>query len=109
MRESSVARWSFVLGMLVAAAAAQAGPEIVGGTLVEANDDVARSTVALYMIGESGRGSICTGSLINSSTVVTATHCLRGAKRSIVVFARNILRMDRIPETQIRDVTCSGA
>lgn len=83
----------------------RAEPSIVGGTLVEANDPVAKSTVALYMLDKLGRGSICTGSLINNSTVVTAAHCLAGAEKAVIIFARNVLRMDRIGQDRMRAVT----
>lgn len=106
---SPVAVAGAMLASWIASSSVQAGPNIVGGVAVEANDPLARSTVALYLVDGNGRAAICTGSLINQSTVVTAAHCVQGVKQAAVVFARDVRRLDRIPKNRIRPVVGATA
>ncbi len=85
---------------------------IVGGDDVTAADQIASTTVALYFesapaIGQAarvrdgstydrirrsrlGEGSICTGSILDSGTILTAAHCVIGAKQGVVIFSTDI-------------------
>ncbi len=68
---------------------------IIGGKEVEANDPIARSTVALYAeSAKSEKSFICTGTLVSAQLIVTAAHCLAGddSTQIVVVFGLRISR-----------------
>lgn len=88
---------------------AYAEPNIVGGTIVEASDALAKSTVAIYLADSQGRGGICTGSLINRNTAITAAHCVKGVAQAVVVFARNAMNLNKIDKSRIRPVVAAQA
>ncbi len=74
------------LSTVVACGAREQASEtkIVGGSLVTAADPVAKSTVSLL---DAGGRAFCTGSLVDSQMVLTASHCLEGypARRQMFV------------------------
>lgn len=62
---------------------------IVGGTVVRAGDTIARRTVGLVMIDERGGAGTCTGTIFSKGGILTAAHCVRGAKHIFVIFSTN--------------------
>lgn len=59
---------------------------IIGGTPVQANDPIARSTVMIYgFTGKKGQGYICTGSILSDSIILTAAHCIATAPNKLVL------------------------
>lgn len=89
------------------------GSSIIGGAKVEAEDTIAKSTVAIIasVTTEDGKEGqfICTGSLLSNNTVLTAGHCVPSEKEYktialYVIFARDLNKMQR---TDIRLVTDS--
>jgi secreted trypsin-like serine protease len=79
-------RSKLALALLLGAASAQANETIVGGTLVDANDPVASTTVLV-----TDGNYICTGSIIDVDLVVTAAHCVAAPAENLrVVFVRDI-------------------
>jgi secreted trypsin-like serine protease len=74
---------------LNAAMAGTFSPDIVGGRTVAANDTIARRTVALYMLKNDGKGGLCTGSILNGGTILSAAHCVYNVKKVVVIFALN--------------------
>jgi hypothetical protein len=60
---------------------------IIGGDDVLPGDKIAKSIVAVQTSNGSGRGTLCTGSILSESLVVTAAHCLpKGTTEGEVVF-----------------------
>lgn len=64
---------------------------VVGGKLVKASDSFSKHTVALFFFtldadGNQGNG-LCTGSVLDSSRILTAAHCVENVKAGFVVFA----------------------
>lgn len=69
--------------------------DIVGGDEVEAKDQIARSTVALYQ-EMSGGGALCTASLISKNVAVTAAHCVEhGVQHMGVILGEKIESKNR--------------
>ena len=67
-------------------------PSIVHGRAVTADNSLSHSVVALVMRSPQGE-SLCTGSIINDSTILTAGHCLDGqADQVLIVFATSVDR-----------------
>jgi len=58
--------------------------QIVNGTGVRALSEISRVTVALIFIKKNGQ-SLCTGTILDSETVLTAAHCVDGAPARIAV------------------------
>ena len=77
---------------------AQAHETIIGGSNVFSSDPIASTTVALYFSSASprqtaefsGEGSICTGSILDSGTILTAAHCVANFSSGVVVFNTDI-------------------
>jgi secreted trypsin-like serine protease len=60
---------------------------IVGGDDVEPGDPIAKSIVAVQTSKGTSRGTLCTGSILSESLVVTAAHCLpKGTTEGEVIF-----------------------
>ena len=79
------------LGLCSAQAEVESAP-IVGGTLVSSSELIARRTVGLYfLITENGQkgAAICSGSILDSSHILTAAHCVQGFQAGYVVFSAN--------------------
>ena len=66
---------------------------IIGGSIVEALDPIARSTVALIILDASNPQDVqqggCTGTLLDQNTVLTAAHCIPARGAIIVAFTTN--------------------
>jgi secreted trypsin-like serine protease len=77
---------ALALGAASAAHANNSLDTIVGGTLVDANDPVASTTVLV-----TDGNYICTGSIIDVDLVVTAAHCVAAPAENLrIVFVRDI-------------------
>ncbi|WP_413293640.1 S1 family peptidase [Bdellovibrio sp. HCB185ZH] len=63
---------------------------IVGGRKVNSSDAVASRVVMLETKYENGKVSLCTGTPIDKTTILTAAHCLKGGVRVRVVYALDI-------------------
>lgn len=74
-----------VLGLFLNLTPAQA---IIGGVPVSAEDEIAKSTVLLY--GYADQGSfICSGTILDSSHILTAAHCVADIKDMFILFTNN--------------------
>lgn len=62
---------------------------IVGGKSVSGNDDLATKVVMVLARVNERESNLCTGTLIRHNIVITAAHCLTGAKSARVVFDVN--------------------
>ena len=73
-----------------ATASEQMNLPIVGGTPVSADSLIARRTVALYFLvtqnGQKG-AALCSGSILDSSHILTAAHCMQDFQSGYVVFS----------------------
>lgn len=76
---------------------------IVSGSDVTAANEYSKHTVFLQMSGANG-GGICTGSIYDSQTILTAAHCLVGAEQALVVFANNVKTGVKREQVRIVDV-----
>jgi secreted trypsin-like serine protease len=86
----SIKGMTFTLAMLSLSFSAHAGVNIIGGELVQAGDEIEKTTAGLYIESADGGGSICTGTILNDTTIVTAAHCIEGGyKYAVAVFALN--------------------
>lgn len=65
------------------------GDGIIGGEVVQANDNIQESIVAVY---DALEGQLCTGSLLPNNLVLTAAHCLGAdVNQMYVFFGRELL------------------
>lgn len=90
-------RSSLVLAVLACAACAPhalnslpAHDDIVHGHSVPANDDMGHSVVALVEETNDGEQALCSGSIVDDHTVLTAAHCVRDAAKIVVAFGRSL-------------------
>jgi secreted trypsin-like serine protease len=90
--------------VLAAASAAHANTDtdfIVGGTVVDANDPVASTTVLV-----TDGNYICTGSIIDTDLVVTAAHCVAAPAENLrIVFVRDINGGGSIDKSDVLPIT----
>lgn len=77
-----------ILSSLSAHASEKSLP-IVGGQVVTSTDQIAKSTVALLLFSKEG-AALCTGSIMDTSHILTAAHCVEGATKGIVIFALSL-------------------
>src|SRR4051812_31110768 len=64
--------------------------EIVHGSLVKPADEIAKSTVALLLEQSEGQ-ALCTATILDSETVLTAAHCVEGDLKKIeIVFSTHV-------------------
>lgn len=79
---------------------------IVQGELVPKASERGKKVVAVYVVEANATASICTGSLIENSMVLTAAHCLEDAKSVYVLFGLDATD-EAINKDQVivRDVT----
>ncbi len=70
------------LALITSAVMAYQQPLIIGGDSVQVSDLAAYSTVALKALSASGQKvqSFCSGTLISKNLILTAAHCVDGAK-----------------------------
>lgn len=59
---------------------------IVGGQWVSNNDSTSDLTVGIFISKSANTAGLCTGTLIAPDVVLTAAHCLEGAKKMHVAF-----------------------
>jgi hypothetical protein len=87
-------------------ALARAGQALIGGRASAPGEDLAVVAVV------AGSRPICTGVLVSSDVVLTAAHCLKGARQLAVVFGarvhseavrRRVVRVRPHPEYEVRD------
>lgn len=78
---------------------------IVNGTEVTAANAYSKHTVFLQTKGAKG-GGICTGSIYDSQTILTAAHCLIGAEQAAVVFANNV--KNGVKREEVRSVDAAN-
>lgn len=74
---------------------------IVNGTDVTTPDLYSQHTVFLQM-QLSKSGAICTGSILDSQTILTAAHCVSGASSALIVFAPNVQNAKALTAAQVR-------
>jgi secreted trypsin-like serine protease len=74
---------------------------IMNGTELTSADQYSQHTVFLQMRLAQGIAS-CTGSILDSETILTAGHCLTGAKEARVIFAINA--KEGLTKDQVRSV-----
>jgi secreted trypsin-like serine protease len=81
------------------------GDGIVGGKSVGSRDSMATKAVMVLARLNDHESSLCTGTLIARNVVITAAHCLTGAKSARVVFDVDpVCNSDYNPNTQSIDV-----
>lgn len=92
----------FLLGFSLSAVASSSSSNIVGGVDVSNTDPDGASTVALVATLAKGQ-SICTGSLLSASLIVTAAHCVTDETGGVlnphaitVVFGSDVRARSRI-------------
>jgi secreted trypsin-like serine protease len=93
----------FVLSATLASLSSQAGSNIVGGTPVVANEAVAKSTVSFIFNAADG-GGLCTGTILNSTTILSAAHCVQGYQVGVIAFARDVRDLKKVPQSLLRKV-----
>lgn len=76
---------------------------IVNGSEVVTANKYSKHTVFIQTRTDSG-GGICTGSIYDSQTILTAAHCLVGARQALIVFAHDVRNASNIEESQVRVV-----
>jgi secreted trypsin-like serine protease len=87
----SMKPFSLGLTLVLLVIQAHASDYIVGGTPVPANNPIAKSTVALLMVGSAGDISLCTGSILREDMIVTAAHCVADSPSSVhIVFGTHL-------------------
>ena len=74
---------------------------IVGGNTVSANSAIGRRTVGLFFIQKDNKQSLCTGSILDSSHILTAAHCIQNLKQAMVLFSPNMIQV-------IQNVSANG-
>ena len=57
---------------------------MVNGTVVHRPSDISRSVVALVMAGQKGQ-SLCSGTILDERTILTAAHCVDHSPRELIV------------------------
>jgi secreted trypsin-like serine protease len=73
--------------LLFANVATAATLPVVGGDLVSTTDVIAKRTVGLFFIDTDGSDGLCSGSILDSSHILTAAHCVQNFKQGVVVFS----------------------
>lgn len=96
----------FALGLMLAttltAQNVKAASTVFGGTLVSADEKIAKSTVSLIMLGDESMGT-CTGTLISKKLILTAAHCMRGIKHVLAVFG-NIESVSQLTSEKLQAI-----
>jgi secreted trypsin-like serine protease len=62
---------------------------IVNGSVVSKKEELALSVVALISETDEGQ-ALCTGTILNSETILTAAHCVEHPMQMVVVFASRV-------------------
>ena len=113
MKKMNFTKLGCALAFTLIATGAYAEETIVGGLDVTANETIARRTVAIVMdVMEDGKEgtAICTGSIIDSTHILSAGHCADGMKSGFIVFAtKNIFKVFEKPSpTQAMRLQSTG-
>ncbi len=77
--------------------------QIINGSIVTADDVIATHIVIVF---DKTNGYICTGTIIEKNTILTAAHCLSPNFRQFeIIFSRHIADLDNRKEEVIRKAT----
>jgi len=76
---------------------------IMNGFDVSKSDAYSQHTVYIEAAMNGGSAS-CTGSILDSETILTAAHCIYGATQAAVVFAKNAQSPDSVASDHVRMV-----
>lgn len=74
---------------------------IMNGSEVHSADSFSRHVVFLQVVTANGVGD-CTGSILDSETILTAAHCVAGGKQGVIVFADNVQNPKAVDKTFVR-------
>lgn len=80
---------------------------IMNGFEVSQTDAYSQHTVYLRVAMAGGSAS-CTGSILDSETILTAAHCVEGATKAVVVFAKNAQDPRNVSADHIRRVDAAA-
>lgn len=82
---------------------AEGSASIVNGSTVLTPNKYSKHTVFVQTISAQG-GGICTGSIYDNQTILTAAHCLIGARQAVIVFAPSVQDPRLVKNEQVRVV-----
>jgi secreted trypsin-like serine protease len=84
--------------------APQTSNGIVNGTTVPATDALAKSIVALVFKAKENnveKTALCTGTILDSETILTAAHCVKDVDKMAVVFTNDLSQLTQATATDL--------